>query len=1589
MATPVGFFNPEVSKYFYCPYFPDGNRADPTEKSCLPFVEVAFVPNTPNVSQWNDHGNYTYAKYSYSSLLGSILEKYRRSTPDSKIVEVMLIYWLLGRELGQHLLSDENIVNDVFQANIFESNLTNPDTSVIRFWRAKIALILLSDIDNPYSQKFLRLHLASSKDRPVFAITIPKEKTTFSLKDRMLYLREVYVKLIRPLGDPLLEAECLLMQHQLVAREPELARFLGPVAKERISAADLPKVSHLFIDINQPILEFRPTIAVGDINSCQVPEKTKELLRQALHSKMTAYLEDRLDSVISINPSANVKYIYSRIPPEGYNDLTGNAYWDGGKMRTREANRYISQAKRMKAQFLLFSSRYNSPDLAGNLANVQALIGAAQGLVTEYDESPRELAPYAAGAYQRQQARRSGVPGFVRQPEPDFGRIGFQHGDFLNLLSQDLTRAAAYYQLGITFQFSNPAESDRNFKLAEEITYSAVYNLKKYDEYIKRRREDPAAIAVDKEDGITLDSYLWRESILGSAKLLLSNIYLAQNKQTTVAVEEVRETLDSPDHLLRGDAIIGARLALVSATLQDKKTTYAEQQAKVYAAARALAPLLSETYNAAGDPKGEAAIAIVVNTAITDKLPETPYTALYASRIRLAQAKVVLALYYLDDTRSSLPQKVVELLTPQIDAAQLGESDFNPTPFPQSPDVPANNGVFEDYELSTALQMRADAKFALDDLNSSREDYERALSVYQDATRRPLNYFAQLGMGDIHNWRELHTTSKESYEAFQTSFAAVPPNSPVMQSAFLQAKLGLAEIVLRQKTLIPGEKADAEANAVIAIAKEILETSDELYLIERALASLTEAIIAKKENGSAELQAIMGQFTNGSINLNMLLTALAGTAKTAKIPIAHINPNTSASLRLQVADGLLYIHKYVLAYQLLDGFDTYNRALLERDRALEIHYQLSLSEIELKLNIEKIDEAALRAEYSKAIVQARTAIRDIFTGTIPSVKRDPFIVQRALKGLVDMYANIDEFEFALAITYRFQGLTGEALLAKLQATSGILDPSKFAEATRLADDLFDEINMPDLFNKKGMAKRWELLVTDMQLKQAEMLVWTQNYELALATLKEVESRGDKEVTLPDGATKFKVPLIPLQKARIAIARGNIVAQWKHDRSQIVSQSINYRDAIEQYIHAELILDRLNNDEQQVVLAKSELYLNLANISTYGEDYEYLPTALRYFKTAWAFVQQIKGNEDLKNYYLFRIYSGLALIAQKSIPAYLKLPIEIDPTESTYLPVKLLDRSREFLDQIIIKSKFSVKQAERESEIGRVNASGHPGIATRQSAGTGFTWRGTPGTFDNRLSGLNLTVTKPITFGTMQIEPALQIDRRGRGATNILPGIFFSPAPYANIGGYVLPNLNNPDTTLSFYLSSPWNTPGLRGVSLAGTANFNAGDLGISNYYANAGYSFDKDFRLPLVQGIRVDAEYLHLNSLYAGLYSTSDQVSLMGRWALDLKQLQLLGTWRWLDRQPWFVNNLARIVLGLGPLYSSGRDAYSVGGVEKHKSTDTYGVQGEACFEINPGWFFKVSTCYKYKYENTIRQISSPNDHANTHQVETDIIIQP
>jgi hypothetical protein len=1430
---------------------PAKEAASAKEEGCVPFKD--------------DPDTYFNVKRAQARLMDKILKK--RDTDNDKpdfdmMVEAYTIRWLIGRELGNdYILQDgqEKLFTDYYKIGRDVASLVaylqDPGhyslverkqmVMRVRFWQAKITLILIGDIENPDSRRVLHLLFQGA---PSLAVKFA-DKDAYGNAEKLEMLREFYQHLPKlyddllekprhpkdkdKRGDPLLEAECLLAQYELRASDPTA--------------------------------KLEPSKDLGYLKT--------------LLTRVTAEMKNQGDKVY---------YIHNRIPDQGnipkYLRAKGGStkYWKGDAIRRREANRYLAQAQVLQARLTVLETGYRSPDFVGNMKTALRHLSEAQQLIDKYGDDPKQI--------------QIALDDLGAPENFSLGKYGKTYGDLLNALFIEYQKAEINYRLGLYYQNQGPShnlESKTRFNAAQALTENVAGVLQAIADVYGRFKKNPME-----------NSYLLRATLLGQAKRLRADILLARNENQKVnldlALPLLKETLasvkltDLKQRLVidESESVARLRLSRADALLRQRSKDQAVETAKINEAEGILKPL-------------------------SDKLKKTPaeqppYAVRLAGSIKLMQAKLELAKYHLTELDEQHAREAIKLLSEIIPKPE-SDGQYRPTPSTWPAGRLPYHGLLEDYELSFALQTRAEAKSSLGDFSGAKVDFKGALEVYKNADGKSLNYFALVGQADLANW-------SGNYEEAATLYDQALKGYNLPDGVKDRIALGQAEAVLRQKTLSPEAIADAEADKVIEVARRIMMTSDELPLIERALQSLVEALVAQKRAGKDGLEMLRDKLFAQNFDLAGYLRQpfrkfeTLPAQKDIALKGAQPRDYARASFQLALADGFQFIYQYQAGKDLLAGFTEKYKGYFDdtKKNLIHPHYLLAAAELDLRLN----QNNKLAAE--KIAGNIRTAAKEIFA--LKGDRRDPYLTARALNDLIDICVNNDQFDQALAFTYLALGKQPPEIKKEFEALKldGVIKP----EVTGLTlDQAADEagklwpgnFNVNEVFHNKGLDKKWQLFSRDLRIKQAEIMAWTKNFEQAGKLFGQVAADIDKA---PAEEKKLFRESLTLQKARILVGLGNIASQSR------VHQ--NFGAALKYYDAALKLISELKAADhgQELILVMTELYVNLANVRRYGRGVDdqkkrikELDESAVYYQKAADLAEKIKGNDDLKYYHLARIYFGLAKIAEERGHLYLQEAGEA----VEYRPSDLLAKAEAFWAKIVRQDKYANQQLDGELKINYQNlARGWQAPNFQLTTRSIHAPRGLIKQAAEEMR-LALKLTESFTnlwgsklevdmIGKINLDSDLQ---SGSTIETAFLGVRAKPLYWLSVEGdyklgssaqikpdFLMQYLSTPTLMLSLDMSAPGDIPFIRGLSstVATDLYLSSKDKG-ANYrdsrYANLFYNFGRHSN-PFVQAGSLGLQAYSFGFFYNGDLLKRFRLAPTATYELDLKELDFK------DKDSWF-----------------------------------------------------------------------------------------
>jgi len=762
----------------------------------------------------------------------------------------------------------------------------------------------------------------------------------------------------------------------------------------------------------------------------------------------------------------------------------------------------------------------------------------------------------------------------------------------------------------------------------------------------------------------------------------------------------------------------------------------------------------------------------------------------------------------------------------------------------------------------------------------------------------------------------------------------------------MRARLGLAEVALRLRTMDPGYDATPEANKVIDLARAILERSEETFMLERALESYTEAVVARKRGGEKLLARLREDLVNGNFNISRLI----GTATALRDP--ELRERVKASLTLKIADGYIFIQKYLDANAILSGFEIKYKPVIDSKPMIGAHYYLSYGEHKYRLN--QNDFAAVDAMHKAA--------RIIFNPV--EKNKDPYLASRVIMNLVDIHVNRDNFAEALVMIYNTLQQDPEKGLEQL---GGLVKPGRYKAAqTEVAYDLQWD-NVKAIYDRKNLGKKWVLFDRELRLKLAEIMIYTRNF----APAQELLLKLDQEISAPvAGIESLYAITLSLQKARIRIGLGNIFSQRKIS----IRKDEDFRQALRHFLEArDLIENKLTEGYpgQELVLAKTELYLNLANVYLYGAGCKDIKLAEEFYLQARDQAEEISGNDDLKNYHLSRIFLGMAKVAQDQD--------ELHFEGKKRWPGDLLARSRQYADKIVRKTNFAYNQLITKDL--RLN---HQNLT--------FEWKNPIASAETSVINSNqrierssemrttLRLVEPLhlnnIFGLDNLELGAVFKTNtdinlhsGAGFQSYYFGLLLKPAYWLNAeadfklpflthtvgsGDKHLKYLTNPDHSVALWLKLPTQLRGWRGLSATAVTELFRKETELNSVYANLMYNVGRDSTDPLLQGASAGAQFNYFKFPYDGLFPARLRLYAPTlKYEVDLKHFDLTESTR-------FTSDMLRLGFEAALIYEYATDPYRSGPKTILTDKDNLGFSAGANLLWNSG-LFKLRVYYRYE----------------------------
>ncbi|MFH1826419.1 MAG: hypothetical protein ABH823_03925 [bacterium] len=1258
---------------------------DPYSSSCADFAPETF-PETPLLD------NLEYSKAKGEAIADIEREFIQPSDVDGDVekkYEGYIVAWLLQREIGHedtqlYGRSSLSLLNEAIEFFIdYPSQLNLATLSTyniqvqkrvkkiqdkIKYWRIRLTLVLLEDIrrgDPSHKTAFRKIFEGGFTDRlgrwhsnkEFFALgnidfTQPRKKIIATVLKKL----EAHAK---DYGDPALLAEIYfklgIQQNEnghyegpegskdyFARAETETKKILkGVVAKSQLAAL-VPNpdavwaalLSKGYIDENgivqrrfpDKLIKFSPGLGLSQSVKKQIFELL-EKAQKALSAYKRHFVANRVDNVEN-------KILVDSVIIDYY--------------QVQEMYSVVAGAHKMAAQLILLKARDGAEITYEELKQALEHTRIAETIIVHYPKRHN---------YRNKE--------YLDNPK---GTIYSYFGSVYRFLDLERLHADISVRLALLLTDSCPQEAKKHLKEAEEIldkitkwetTFMADRRACDYMIWLRSKRLVGQG-SVDKclemdskgewkthslieEDGVAIFSE-WGASIIGSIHLakarLLMSTYPKDPANPRGNLRDAKIELDKAEKFLVRDD----DFSLFS--------TYAEYFIRMNL--DIIPPLNQDFFDAwqtfRDADYGQAGsfrqgIAGIDDLAVRwqDYL-QTRLGLTFSQEVATALCQVLFGKEILDKTPAGFIYGRLTLARVYIKAEQFKKAEafligilkdpgYQPTFLIEEEAVQAAADQPIDYRPIMTPRLRSSiyqtlAELALedDDLIKAEELFTKSICYY------PYNVYTQLALGDLANWRGDFKTAREIYHRIERD----PRFSIEIKR---RVKLALAEVDLREATLNPGNDASAQAEAIIKIALEILEKSEESFMLGRALESLIEGLIAKKDEGLAQLETLRDELLASNFDIKRYLR---GETKDPGKTTAIINPllrdRVQASIYLKIADGFLFVHEYEEAEKIIALFEgIYDEAerqqLKARYPSIYVHYLVSSAEIAQRIN--QYDEAAILKIFEAATI--------LFAPepAMPDAKRDPYLASRVVKDIIDIYVNKDEFELALAMCFAAQGLTLDTKFSELTEQSGLIDPAKYAAAKEAVARILQGVDIKKIFERKGLLLKHKLFAIDIHLKQVEILTWVKNFDLAGRELALVESERR------DFATTYGAVLDPrfaeqqkLQLARIALVRGNIAAQWLRKQDYELAREF-YEIALG---HLRGLTARFHGQER--ILVETELYSNFGNIYRFGQTVKDLDLAQKYYRLAEERARLIRGNDDLKYFHLARIYFGLAKLAEE-------------------------------------------------------------------------------------------------------------------------------------------------------------------------------------------------------------------------------------------------------------------------------------------------------------------------------------------------------
>ncbi|MFC1511098.1 tetratricopeptide repeat protein [Candidatus Margulisiibacteriota bacterium] len=1371
------------------------------------------------------------------------IRKATKSGETEKKFEGYLVGWLMQREIGweDRVLYDETLASEIINKSLYwftrevklgrftpmDTCSCNKERSKVKkqYWRIKLALILLGNIDNKDDLALLRRHSG------FFGLNIDPRKVAQSRKAVIYNVLKILETRAEAYNDADLLAEIYFKIGIHHNERGEFAKAKTYFEKARAKARYI----------------------IGNI-----------------HSYTAHYIDTRVDTVVD-KATGRLKLDYYPVA---------------------EKYRVLSNAYKMLAQTTLLMPRDGREipldelrESLGQLQRSQSYI-MRRPFQSEYTDNRRSTA---------------------RGKKKTKGPIYSYFGDVNSLIDLERLRADILGRMGMILMDSCPEQSEQLFVKSHEVLDSIIGWATQFhtDRTATNQRISKGRVRLKLHPNVSGKGIAvfsdWGADIIGNVYLAKARLFMAARPTIDEKLRQYFPPIDDYKAKVREarGLLVEARRYLFRSDEVNFMSGWAEYMVLMNLDST---PPLTEEINAAwGTFYGQ---------VTTDLMPAEQTLRQWHDHLKKKEvefsfkvAQQIYEVFMAREILENLPHGFVysRLWLPRIymkeekfeKAFAFAQELFTIDPAKPSRYDSPYQAVITAKLKSSIYQLHAELALEEDDLIQA----EKYLNV--SICWNPYNFYTQLGLADLANWRG-------EYDKAEKRYKKVASCQRTGVNVRRRVKLSQAEVTLRRKTLNPGLDARAEAKGVIDLAREILKKSQELYMLERSLSSLTEAVVAKRRAGRRDLEMLRSNLLDTDFSLAAYLGGPVALEK------AQLRDRVRADLYLKIADGFLFVYKYEEAQQIVTAFEAkdFSKAM-EKRKVIMGHWLLTRAEISLRLGqFYEGTRSEILAALETAKQETLQAAEIIFT--LEEAKRDPYLSARAVRDLIDIYVDEDNFAKALALiaAARWQkdqmaiGNHKENVLGELRKyNTRVLKPEGYTTARDSAFAVLHDLSLEDIFKQKGLALKWGLLDQDFRLKYAEILIYTKNFARAQPQLEGLQD----EITDPDSdlPAEFRRTRY-LQLARIDNGLGNIEGQWVRG----IIRNEDFRRALVHYNRAERTIEKLEEFDrsQEQILVTSELYVNKAGVYAHGWDSKDIDKSIEYYGYARKIVGEIKANQDLKHYYLARIAFGRTKIAEE------KGSLELAGRE--LWPEDLFDETKSWAYAIIRQYKYAHQQLDAQIDLSADRlARDHEHPRVKAAAASTFMFPSglsdsaftDPGrTNELRVSaGLEVPIRfHPTPDSTMEVAPTFttHIDtnmKSGTARQTFYGGLNFRPTHWLTLGAEVklekLDLVMTGDTSIKFMgapdlkLSASAQLFGNRVNTILATDIYRNTDdcpecAKMTSLYTSLAYSLNRDATNPLVQGLSFGSALFYFRFPYGGNFPIRTKFyPLRVAWEADAK----------------------------------------------------------------------------------------------------------